>query len=47
MLETIDDLAIIKADKGSTVVVRDKQVYLAEANRRLTDDLFYKTLIYN
>lgn len=43
-LKNRDDIVIKKADKGSTVVVLDKQAYLAEANRQLTDDRFYKKL---
>eukprot|EP00105_Crassostrea_gigas_P005310 XP_011418863.1 PREDICTED: uncharacterized protein LOC105322042 [Crassostrea gigas] len=43
-LKNRDDIVIKKADKGSTVAVLDKQAYLAEANRQLTDDRLYKKL---
>eukprot|EP00105_Crassostrea_gigas_P014468 XP_011431136.1 PREDICTED: uncharacterized protein LOC105330902 [Crassostrea gigas] len=46
-LKNRDDIVIKKADKVSTVVVLDKQAYLAEANRQLTDDRFYKKLDFH
>ena len=39
-----EDIVIKKADKASTVVVLDKQTYLAEAQRQLSDEKFYVKL---
>ncbi|XP_062596387.1 uncharacterized protein LOC134257802 [Saccostrea cucullata] len=39
-----DDIVIKKADKGSTVVVMDTETYMAEAQRQLSDERFYKKL---
>lgn len=41
-LKNGDDINIKKGNKGSTRVVVEKQAYLAEANKQLTDDSFYK-----
>jgi hypothetical protein len=38
------DIVIKKADKASTVVVMDRDKYLTEAHRQLSDDSFYKKL---
>ena len=38
-LRTYDDIIIKQADKGSAVVVMDKQAYLQEAMRQLTDKI--------
>ncbi|XP_061187286.1 uncharacterized protein LOC133195460 [Saccostrea echinata] len=43
-LKNRDDIVIKKADKGSTVVVLDKETYMAEAHRQLSDERFYKKL---
>ncbi|XP_055997948.1 uncharacterized protein LOC130047308 [Ostrea edulis] len=43
-LKNRDDIVIKKADKGSTVVVLDKEMYLAEAHKQLSDERFYKKL---
>ncbi|XP_062599980.1 uncharacterized protein LOC134261570 [Saccostrea cucullata] len=43
-LKNRDDIVIKKADKGSTVVVLDKEIYMAEAQRQLSDERFYKKL---
>ncbi|XP_061186995.1 uncharacterized protein LOC133195147 [Saccostrea echinata] len=43
-LKNRDDIVIKKADKGSTVVVLDKEMYMSEANRQLSDERFYKKL---
>ncbi|XP_062610216.1 uncharacterized protein LOC134271997 [Saccostrea cucullata] len=43
-LKSRDDIVIKKADKGSTVVVLDKETYMAEAQRQLSDERFYKKL---
>ncbi|XP_062572166.1 uncharacterized protein LOC134234122 [Saccostrea cucullata] len=43
-LKNRDDIVIKKADKGSTVVVMDKETYMAEAQRQLSDERFYKKL---
>lgn len=43
-LKNRDDIVIKKADKGSTVVVLDKEDYVAEAHRQLSDERFYKKL---
>lgn len=41
-LKNLDDIIIKKADKGSTVVILDKESYIAEANRQVSDERFYK-----
>ncbi|XP_061171899.1 uncharacterized protein LOC133181402 [Saccostrea echinata] len=43
-LKNRDDIVIKKADKGSTVVVLDKEAYMAEAQRQLSDERFCKKL---
>jgi hypothetical protein len=43
-LKDRDDIVIKKADKGSTVVVLDKDSYIAEANRQLSNERFYQKL---
>nr|XP_022316718.1 uncharacterized protein LOC111120285 [Crassostrea virginica] len=43
-LKNRDDIVIKKADKGSTVVVLDKDKYIAEAHRQLSDERFYMKL---
>ncbi|XP_062586229.1 uncharacterized protein LOC134247840 [Saccostrea cucullata] len=43
-LKNGDDIVIKTADKGSTVVVLDKETYMAEAQRQLSDERFYKKL---
>lgn len=45
-LENRDDIVIEKADKGSIVVVLDKQLqaFIADSKRQLIDDRFYKKL---
>ena len=37
-------MSLKKADKGSTVVVMDRDKYLTEAHRQLSDERFYKKL---
>ena len=46
-LRNRDDKIIKPADKGSAVVVMNKTDYIAEANRQLSDDRFYKKLSYD
>ena len=41
-LKERDDIVIKPIDKGSAVVVMDKVDYLEEANKQLTDEIFYK-----
>ena len=41
---TYDDIIIKQADKGSAVVVMDKEAYLQEAMRQLTDKEIYQPL---
>ena len=43
-LRTYDDIIIKQADKGSAVVVMDKEAYLQEAMRQLTDKEIYQPL---
>ena len=43
-LKQRDDIVIKPADKGSAVVVMDKDHYVAEAERQLNDTTFYKLL---
>ena len=43
-LKERDDIVIKQADKGSAFVVMDKVDYLEEANRQVTDEIFYKKL---
>jgi hypothetical protein len=38
------DIVIKKADKGYTVVVMDRDKYLTDAHRQLSDECFYKKL---
>jgi hypothetical protein len=41
-LQNLADKIIIRpADKGSAVVVQDRETYIAEANRQLTNPMFY------
>ncbi|XP_048729663.2 uncharacterized protein LOC125647009 [Ostrea edulis] len=46
-LKTREDIVIKKADKGSTVVVMDKQDYIAEANRQLSNQFFYRKIDFD
>ncbi|XP_063411202.1 uncharacterized protein LOC134694136 [Mytilus trossulus] len=41
------DIVIKPADKGSAVVIMDKANYIAEAERQLSDERFYKKLDYD
>ena len=43
-LQKRDDIIIKEADKGSAVVVMNKEDYLAEAGRQLGDTSFYQKL---
>ncbi|XP_062609924.1 uncharacterized protein LOC134271725 [Saccostrea cucullata] len=43
-LKNRDDIVIKKAGKGFTVVVLDKETYMAEATRQLSDKRLYKKL---
>ena len=43
-LRTYDDIIIKQADKGSAVVVMDKEAYVQEAMRQLTDKEIYQPL---
>ena len=43
-LKDRDDIVIKKADKGSTVVVLDKETYMSEAQRQLSDEKYYEKL---
>jgi hypothetical protein len=46
-LKNREDTVIKKADKGSTVVVMNKEDYIADANRHLSNQLFYKKIDYD
>ncbi|XP_071176278.1 uncharacterized protein [Mytilus edulis] len=46
-LRNRNDIAIKPADKGSAVVIIDKANYIAEAERQLSDERFYKKLDYD
>jgi hypothetical protein len=41
-LKTMNHIVLKKADKGSAVVVMDKDIYIAEAHRQLQNPNFYK-----
>ena len=41
------NIIIKPADKGSAVVVKDKDHYVSEAERQLNDNNFYKHLVYD
>ena len=43
-LQTRNDIIITNADKGGAVVIQDVDDYIAEAQRQLNDDTFYKKL---
>lgn len=44
-LRSYDDIIIKQADKGSSVVVMDKEAYLKEAMRQLDDKEVYQPLV--
>ena len=46
-LKSNTDIVIKPADKGSAVVVLDKEHYISEAERQLGDRQFYKPLDYD
>ena len=46
-LKSNTDIVIKPADKGSAVVVRDKEHYISEAERKLGDRQFYKPWDYD
>ena len=43
-LQKREDIIIMPADKGSAVVVMDREHYVSEAERQLNDSTFYKAL---
>ena len=43
-LQKRKDIVIKPADKGSAVVVMDREHYISEAERQLNDSTFYKAL---
>ena len=43
----MDDLVITKADKGGAVVLQNVEKYIAEAERQLSDESFYKKVTSN
>jgi len=46
-LKNCDDIIIKPADKGSGVVVMDKDHYVSEAERQLNDTMFYQKLAHD
>ena len=44
ILQKREDIVIKPADKGSAVVVMDREHYVSEAERQLNDSTFYKAL---
>ena len=46
-IKTMDDIIVTKADKGGAVVVQDVEKYIAEAERQLGDESFYKKVNVN
>ena len=46
-IKTMDDIIVTKADKGGAVVVQDVEKYIAEAERQLSDESFYKKVSAN
>ena len=43
-LQKREDIVLMPADKGSAVVVMDREHYVSEAERQMNDSTFYKAL---